>query len=222
MKFSGSAADNLGQLLLARGPSTAAELADTMGLTGAAIRKSLDSLMESGCVEATERAPFGPAALEGPRGRGRPARVFTLTPVGRSKFGAHEETLAVAAMKFLSQTAGEQAVAQFAQQIAADFAHRHPEVTQAKSASERAQALAKALDEDGFAATATPGLGDSTQICQQHCPMGDVATAFPIMCQEETEMFSLLTGVHVTRLATIATGSPVCTTLVPNNRRDHS
>lgn len=50
--------------------------------------------------------------------------------------------------------------------------------------------------------------------------MIEVAAEFPAICEEETKAFSELTGVHVTRLATIAKGNSVCTTLVPHNRRE--
>jgi len=220
VKFAGTAADHLGRTLLALGPSTAAVLADELSLTGAAIRKTLDNLIDLGLVEATERAPYGPAALAGPRGRGRPARVFSLSALGRARYGAHQESLAVAALKFLSDQHGAHGVAQFAQRIASDFVSRHPQVSVPQSTEDRAQALVDALNSEGFAASVTPGLGDSTQICQHHCPMGDVAIEFPSVCDAETEAFSQLTGVHVTRLATIAKGSSVCTTLVPHTRRE--
>ncbi len=220
MKFSGSAAATVARTLLTLGPSTAVSLAEELGLTGTAIRKTLDALVEQGFVEATERAPYGPAALAGPRGRGRPARVFSLTPAGKSMFGAHEDSLAVSAVKFMAQTAGAHSVTAFAEHLAGDFKSRHADIASHESIEERALALVDALNSEGFAAVVTPGLGGSTQICQHHCPMGDVAIEFPHVCEAETQAFSELTGVHVTRLATIAGGSPVCTTLVPHTRRD--
>ena len=215
MKISG-ASQALGRCLLQRGPSTAADISSELGLTGAGIRKHLDVLIAAGYVHASERAPYGPAALAGPRGRGRPARVFTLTAAGRAAFGAHEESLAVAALRYIANAQGEASITGFADKLAADFAARHADIATAGSPSQRAQALATALDADGFATVVAPGLGESTQICQHNCPMGEVASAFPEICDAETEAFSQLTGVHVTRLATIAKGSPVCTTLVPH------
>lgn len=220
MKFTGTAAATLGRILLTSGPSTAVALADHLGLTGAAVRKQLDSLIEAGLVEASERASYGPAALEGKRGRGRPSRVFSLTARGRNEFGEHADSLALAAVKFMGATNGIESVKQFAQQISNDFVARHHDITELASTEDRARALIDALNADGFAATETPGLGDSIQICQHNCPMGDVATEFPEVCEAETRAFSELTGVHVTRLATIAKGSAVCTTLVPHSRRE--
>lgn len=220
VKIDSSAAGNVGRALLAAGSATAADLADELGLTGAGIRKHLDALLAAGLVQASERASYGPAALAGPKGRGRPAKVFMLTSKGRKIFGEREESLALTALKFMATYSGDQAIDKFAEQIAQNFAQTHTDVSKFKTPQERAMALVDALNTEGFAATLTPGLGDSVQICQHNCPMGDVAEQFPQVCEAETEMFSQLTGVHVTRLATIATGNPICTTLVPNPRRD--
>ena len=220
MKIAGSAAANVGRILLTLGTATAAELAQELGVSGAAIRKTLDQLEEQGFVQGDERAPFGPAALASPRGRGRPARVFSLTPSGKSYFGAHEDTVAVSALKFMAEKGGKQLVHEFAEHLAHDFQERHASIMNLSTVEERAQALCAALNDEGYATTVAPGLGDSTQISQHHCPLGDVATAFPDVCEAETRIFSELTGVHVTRLATIAKGNPVCTTLVPHTRRE--
>lgn len=220
MKFTSSASANVGRTLLRRGPSTATDLADELHLSGAAIRKHLDALLDADLIESSELAPYGPAALKGPRGRGRPAKVFSLTPQGRAVFGEHEDSLALTAVKFLSTVAGQQGVRAFAEKLAADFATRHPDIVQQTSVQERTSALATALDSEGFAVTVSPGPGNSTQICQHNCPVSDIASEFQDICDAETEAFSQLTGVHVTRLATIAQGHAVCTTLVPHPRRD--
>ena len=199
---------------------TPVALAELLNLTSAAIRKHLDTLTEAGLVEFSERAPYGPGALSGSRGRGRPARVFSLTAKGRATFGAREESLALTAVKYLEQHGGDSAVKEFAATLALSFADRHQHITDLATIQERVTALVAALNEDGYASDVSEGLGDSTQICQHHCPIGDVAAEYPKMCEEETKMFSRLTGVHVTRLATIAKGAPICTTLVPHTRRE--
>jgi predicted ArsR family transcriptional regulator len=220
VKFTGSGAANVGRALLQAGSATATTLAHDLGLTGAGIRKHLDALLAAGLVESSERANYGPAALEGPKGRGRPAKVFMLTKKGRKVFGEQEQSLALAALKFISTHSGPEAVSAFADHIAHTFEQEHSDVTKYSTSQERAMALVDALNVDGYVATVTPGLGDSIQICQHNCPMGDVAIEFPIVCEAETEAFSRLTGVHVTRLATISNGAPVCTTLVPKSRRE--
>ena len=222
MKFDGTAAATAARTLLNNGPSTTTEVAAILGLTGAAVRKQFDQLAAAGLVESSERAPYGPAALDSKRGRGRPSRVFALTAKGRSRFGEHQESLSLSAVKYLNNTVGSAAVRDFAATVAKDFVARHKEISALSTIEERAMALIDALNKDGYAATETPGLHGSTQICQHNCPMGDVAAEFPAICEEETKAFSELTGVHVTRLATIAKGNAVCTTLVPHTRRENA
>jgi len=128
VKFTGTAAATLGRILLTAGPSTAVSLADHLGLTGAAVRKQLDALIDAGLVEASERASYGPAALEGKRGRGRPSRVFSLTARGRYQFGEHSDSLALSAVKFMGAQAGTETVRSFAEQLAGEFVARHHEI----------------------------------------------------------------------------------------------
>uniref|UniRef100_UPI0035AB8416 helix-turn-helix transcriptional regulator n=1 Tax=Actinotalea sp. C106 TaxID=2908644 RepID=UPI0035AB8416 len=80
----------------------------------------------------------------------------------------------------------------------------------------RIEALAAALAQDGYAASARPVPGGrAIQLCQGHCPVQDVAAQFPQLCEAETKVFSDLLGVHVQRLSTLASGGHVCTTHIP-------
>ena len=84
----------------------------------------------------------------------------------------------------------------------------------------RAEALARALDDHGYAASARPVPGtDAVQLCQGHCPVQDVAAQFPQLCEAETRAFGHLLGVHVQRLATLTSGGHVCTTSIPTGTR---
>jgi len=220
VKITGSGASNVGRALLQQGSMTPVALAELLNLTSAAIRKHLDKLTEDGLVEFSERAPYGPGALSGARGRGRPARVFSLTAKGRAAFGEREESIALSAVRFMQQTAGEQAVVDFATSIAQAFAEKNAHISECATVDERVEALVAALNVDGYASDITQGVSESVQICQHNCPIGDVAAEFPQMCEAERAMFSDLLGVHVTRLATIAKGNPICTTMVPQIRRE--
>jgi predicted ArsR family transcriptional regulator len=198
--------------ILEHGPSTAAELAERLGLTPAAIRRHLDVLLAAGHLIARERRVYGT------RGRGRPAKVFVLTDAGRSVFYTAYDDLAIEALEFLASTSGEDAVTRFAEARMAHSETRYQERMAAAAAdSTPAQALAVALSEDGYVASTLPSaIGE--QLCQHHCPVAHVAERFPKICEVETAAFSRLLGVHVQRLATIAHGDGVCTTHVPHVR----
>jgi predicted ArsR family transcriptional regulator len=207
--------DRVCREVLAQGPVTAAGLADTLGLTPAAVRRHLDVLLADGLVATWD------AAAPGQRGRGRPARRFVLTDTGHAAMTSQYDDLAVAALQFLAQTSGPDAVRAFADARVGELESRYRQAVEAvgPDPAARADALAEALSRDGYAATTrpldvVPGAA-GTQLCQGHCPVQHVAQLFPQLCEAETEAFSRLLGVHVQRLATLAHGEHVCTTHVP-------
>jgi predicted ArsR family transcriptional regulator len=201
--------------ILDHGPSTAADLAERLELTPAAVRRHLDALVAEGIVEPREQRVYGS------RSRGRPAKVFALTDCGRDAFYQAYDQLAADAMRWIAQSAGDgesgkAAVAAFARARAAGQAERYRAQVEAAAPQDRARALAKALTEDGYAATTRSAHASAgEQLCQHHCPVAHTAEQFPQLCEAEAEVFSRLLGTHVQRLATIAHGDGVCTTFIP-------
>jgi predicted ArsR family transcriptional regulator len=194
--------------LLDHGPSTVAELAERLGLTCAAIRRHLDAAVLDGTIVSREERPHGP------RGRGRPARRFSLSDAGHDAGPTSYDEFAVDALRYLRESAGEAAVEDFARRRMAEWEARYAERIAALPLDERPQALAQALADDGYASTVhDAALG--VQVCQHHCPVQHVAEEFPVLCEVETEAIGRLVGRHVQRLATIARGDGVCTTHIP-------
>lgn len=214
-----STRNRVARSILDHGPSTVAELADRLGLTQAAVRRHLDALVADDMVEARKQRVYGT------RTRGRPARVFALTDCGRDAFEQAYDTLAVDALRWIAEReGGPEAVAAFARARVAEQARAYREAIEAAGPDERTEALAKALSEDGYAATArsAPLPHKGEQLCQHHCPVVHVAEQFPQLCEAETEIFAELLGTHVQRLATIAHGDGVCTTFIPKmSQNDH-
>jgi predicted ArsR family transcriptional regulator len=200
------------RLILELGPSTAATLGSRLGLTPAAIRRHLDNLLAEGLIETRTARAYGN------RGRGRPAKVFVITDAGRSAFEHTYDDLAADALRFIAETAGPQAVSQFARRQVADLERRYAPAVAHGDLAARVQALAGALSADGYAASAgpAPAVAGSAgeQLCQHHCPVAHVAAEFPELCEAETEAFGRLLGTPVQRLATIAHGDGICTTHV--------
>jgi predicted ArsR family transcriptional regulator len=207
--------DRVCQAVVEQGPVTASDLAQTLSLTAAAVRKHLDALAGDGLVDTWRSAP------PSQRGRGRPARQFVATDSGHAAIGTEYGDLATEALRYLSSTGGAEAVRRFAYQRSAGLEQRlRPAVDAAGPDPElRAHALADALSSDGYAASSRPlKLGETpigVQLCQGHCPVHRVAREFPELCEAETDAFSRLLGVHVQRLATLAHGEHVCTTHIP-------
>jgi len=207
VKFSGEAAERVARALLEAGPSTAADLAESLEMTPAGVRRHLSALVDEGLVVAHERAPYGPTPK---RGRGRPGSVFTLTAAGRSACDQAYDGLALAALRFLAAEYGDTAVEAFA----ADRARQLAGSVRTTDGTATPQDVADALSTAGYAAVVEP-LGDvAVQLCQHHCPVVDAAREFPVFCEAETTELSRVLGRHVTRLATLAHGDEVCTAVI--------
>jgi predicted ArsR family transcriptional regulator len=212
MGAAGPTKGQVARLILELGPSTAATLGSRLGLTPAAIRRHLDNLIAEGLIQTRTARTYGN------RGRGRPAKVYVVTDAGRSAFEHAYDDLATSALRFIAETAGPEAIAEFARRQLADLEHRYAPVVagpvvEGTELGARVQALAEALSADGYAASAGPALSGE-QLCQHHCPVAHVAAEFPQLCEAETEAFGRLLGTPVQRLATIAHGDGICTTHV--------
>jgi predicted ArsR family transcriptional regulator len=204
-----STRQRVAQSILEQGPSTAAELAERLGLTPAAIRRHLTALVERNQVSSREKKIYGQ------RGRGRPSKVFLLTDEGRATFYQAYDDLAIQALKALALMGGAAAVTKVAEERFGQVERRYLALREADPERSPVDLLAEALTADGYVASLKPArFGE--QLCQHHCPVAHVATEFPELCEAETQLFSRLLGSHVQRLATIAHGDGVCTTHIPS------
>jgi predicted ArsR family transcriptional regulator len=206
--------DRVTQLLLELGQATAAELGARLGLSPAAIRKHLDAMLAERLVEVRE------SRITGPRGRGRPAKAFVLTAAAREGFPHFYDGVATAALRWIAEHGGPEAVSAFAaaQVSTLEERCRAALLEAGDDPLARAEALAEALTAEGYAANATT-IATGGQLCQHHCPVAHVAAEFPQLCDAETAVISRLVGTHVQRLATIAHGDGVCTTHIPGPAR---
>lgn len=194
------------ELLLERGALTAVEIGHKLGLTAAGVRRHLDHLAESGEVEPVRTRPAGT--------RGRPAKAFQVTATGRNTARHGYDHLAVEALTALRRIGGTAAVADFARQrVQSVIGHIRP-ADGAEDVERAAIDIAAALTEAGYSSS-VEAAGTGLQICQHHCPVWNVASEFPELCEAEQEVVSEIVGTHVQRLATIASGNCACTTNIP-------
>ncbi len=200
-------------LVVEKGPITATTISRILNLTTAAVRRHITSLERSGEIVEHE------VPVIGARGRGRPARHYVATDSGRGRLGDSHSDLAIRALSYLDKFGGEEALEGFAASRSREIERRYAPVVRAAGSDPRirAQALADALTDDGYAATIRPiGTGQfAIQLCQGHCPIEKVASQYPLLCEAELVAFSKLLDVHVQRLATLAQGEHVCTTHIP-------
>ncbi|MBC7290026.1 MAG: winged helix-turn-helix transcriptional regulator [Actinotalea sp.] len=206
-----STRDRVLRLVVEAGPISVVELAGTLGLTTAGVRRHVAALEEDGSIAVHRAARPTP-------GRGRPARRWVATEHGQKSLSSAYSDLAAQALAYLAETAGPDAVAGFARARAELLARRHADAVLEAGADlgDRVAVLAERLAGDGYAASVRPvPTGTAIQLCQGHCPIRDVAARFPEFCEAETKVFSELLDVHVQRLSTLASGGHVCTTHIP-------
>ncbi|OZB48697.1 MAG: transcriptional regulator [Cellulomonas sp. 14-74-6] len=204
------------ELIAADGPISAVELAAALDLTPAGVRRHLSALEHNGQIAPHTATGGAPAR------RGRPARRFVVATRGQRDLEHRYAEIAAEALAFLASAAGAEAVEKFAAERVGSLERQIAPAVDAAGTdvAARAEALARALDDHGYAASARPVPGtDAVQLCQGHCPVQDVAAQFPQLCEAETRAFGHLLGVHVQRLATLSSGGHVCTTSIPTGTR---
>ncbi|WP_157085707.1 helix-turn-helix transcriptional regulator [Devriesea agamarum] len=214
------------------GPVTATTLAKTFGLTAAGVRRHLIALEADGLI--TQRN-----ISSGKRGRGRPSKAFVLTEKAHSDLGSEYDALAALAIEHLERLGGREAIAQLAEHRVDPWQREYETRLEnysrdhdgsRPSPKQRVEILADLLSARGYAGSVRPVTvrvaapdGEqrtmrtlaTAQLCQGHCPVQDIATRHPELCDVETEAISRMLGVPVQRLATLAKGAHACTTHIP-------
>lgn len=205
--------DTILELIVERGPITAASLAKILYLTPAAVRRHIGVLEVESLIEVHETTASSQAR------RGRPARHYVATKEGQSQLQNEYSNLASHALEFIRDSLGDDKVEEFANKRSDELEKRYGRALDevGKDPAARAKELVKKLSGDGYAASlrSVGPRGMALQLCQGHCPVQQVAGQFPELCEAETQAFSRLLGVHVQRLATLAGGDHVCTTHIP-------
>jgi predicted ArsR family transcriptional regulator len=92
--------DRLLVLLKRDDPSATVELGARLGITGEAARQQLRRLQEEGLLEAASEV----------RGRGRPIRVWKLTPAANRRFPDSHAELTAQLIQTIRKTLGDRAV----------------------------------------------------------------------------------------------------------------
>jgi len=195
-------------LIVSAGPITAAALAESLGLTPAAVRRHLGTLGDDHLIAEHDVVTL----VE--RGRGRPARSYVATRDGQQALQSAYGDVARSAIAFMRERGG---LDEFIQAQQRQLEHDLSVAVDPDAAlPQRVEALSEALAEMGYATSVRPGPGGFTlQLCQGHCPVQEVAQAAPEWCDAEARAFSRVLDVHVQRLSTLARGAHVCTTTIP-------
>ena len=199
-----SGRDRVPLLLKAKGPQTAALMAERLGVTTMAVRQHLAVLQEEGLVDYVDEK----------RKVGRPARVWRLTPKANDRFPDHHAALAVGMLQAVQSTFGEAGLerlitASTQQQIEAYRVRMPAPGTPLK---QRVAALAKIRRDEGYMAEWRQVRDGTIEFLQNHCAIDSAARFTGMLCSGELALFRAVLGdgVSVERFEYLHSGDRRC------------
>jgi predicted ArsR family transcriptional regulator len=191
--------------------ATASEVADALGITEAAVRQHIDSLVERGLVERRE-LPRSRA------GRGRSPLEWVLTPEAGSLFADRHGQLTVELLDAIRGALGNDGLDRVIDSRAEHQLEVYREVVPGAATAtleERVRALARQRTVEGYMADVHLE-ADGVVLVEHHCPICTAATACPGFCRSELELFRDTLGPDVTieRTAHLLAGDVRCAYLI--------
>jgi predicted ArsR family transcriptional regulator len=189
--------------------ATASEVAATLGITEAAVRQHIDSLVEQGLVERR-------ALPRSRAGRGRSPLEWVLTPLAASQFADRHGQLTVELLGAIRDALGTDGLDRVIDSRAAQQLVLYRAVVPDAAAAtleERVRALAVQRTSEGYMAdVVVEDDGAGVVLVEHHCPICTAATACPGFCRSELELFRDTLGpdVGVERTAHILAGDVRC------------
>lgn len=191
--------------------ATAAEVAEALGITEAAVRQHIDALLERGFVE--HRAV--PRALAG---RGRSPLEWVVTPEAAGQFADRHGQLTVELLDAIRDALGTDGLDRVIDSRAEQQLDAYRAVVPAAGTAtleKRVRALARQRTREGYMADVHRE-GDGFVLVEHHCPICTAATACPGFCRSELELFRDTLGpdISVERTAHLLAGDVRCAYLV--------
>ena len=175
--------------LKTRGPQTAAQVAERLGVTAMAIRQHLYALAGQGLVVFEDER----------RKVGRPTRVWRLTAEAARRFPDTHGDLTVELLKAVRTTFGESGLdrllAERTKQQLATYGARLPATS--SPLVERVAALASVRSDEGYMAEWSRDEDGSFVLAENHCPICAAATTCQSLCRDELALFRSVLGSDV-------------------------
>jgi predicted ArsR family transcriptional regulator len=171
--------------------AVAPDLAEDLGITGAAVRQHLEALLALGLVAADHGDAGGR--------RGRPAQRWRLTPLARTLFPDRHADLTVELLGLMRDELGEEAVERVVERRAASQAESYRRTLGPLTGRKRAERLAELRTLEGYEAEVVADPEDrSLLLIEHHCPVCDAASACQGLCRGELTAFRDALGDDVT------------------------
>lgn len=190
-------------LIKTRGPLDAETLAAELGISAMAVRQHLYDMQAEHLVTYEEEA----------RPRGRPAKMWALTPEADEFYPNGHAQLIVSLLQSMGQAFGEGGLDKLLQTRASQQARDYKKkIKRDGSLRKRLEQLARIRTEEGYMADVeTHGKG-KYMLLENHCPICEAASACQGLCEAELGVFQevLGTSIHVERVDHIQQGARRC------------
>lgn len=180
-----SAADAILFQLKSLGEAQAATLARRLGISIQAVRQRLDRLLADDLVSFSDHS----------HGRGRPRRLWSLTPGAAGLFPDTHGQLTVDLIGSIRRELGESAFARLLRRrrddITADYRMR---LASHRTVEMKLQALAELRSAEGYMARLEQLPDEGFLLIENHCPICAAATACQGFCSIELDVFRGVLG----------------------------
>ncbi len=192
--------DRLLETLQRDGPQTVSELAKRFSLSPMAVRLHMCRLERDEMAVPTRKQAS----------RGRPAKVYALTPKAHSQFPQRSGDLALEVLIQVEQEAGREVVIRALERRARDVVENYRERLNGLTAGERIAALAAIRDGEGYLCDASSNGAPLPDLVERHCPVSEIAERWPEVCRIEADVLADALGATVERSEHLLNGDNCC------------
>jgi predicted ArsR family transcriptional regulator len=187
-------------LIKSRGPQTAAELGDVLGMTAVGARGHLQKLEQRGLVARFDRAEQV----------GRPRQYWQLTERGQREFPDRHGDLNLSLIDNVRELFGEEGLDQLIQRREQDTLRDYrAAMADCRDLAGRVEKLAELRSAEGYMAEVIAEVG-GWLLVENHCPICAAARHCQGFCRAELELFRQVLDAGVERVEHITAGARRC------------
>jgi len=177
---------------------TMEQLADTIGISRAALGKHMDVLISYQLVKTELQDSTG----------GRPSRVFTLTESGRAIFPKQYHLFSRALLSAISQKLDDDSITEILTDMGTQLANQlQPKM---KSNQDKMQAVRNIMAKLGYETVEPDSEADQNSLIAKNCVFHDLAINDERVCQLDISLISTLLGEPVYLKECMAKGGKHC------------
>ena len=193
------------------GPTDSQTLAEQFGISPMAVRQHLYDQEEQKLVTFIEES----------RSRGRPAKLWKLTPKADRFFPNAHADLTVGIIQSVESVFGSEAMGKLLQQrVQQQVQQYRAEINESDSLEKKVKKLAAIRDREGYMAEWKKRGTGNFELIENHCPICTAATHCMGFCDSELKLFRLVFGKTVTieRVEHIVRGARRCVYTISEKR----